>query len=80
MRRQPQEARFEEAFSVLAQLPPSAFQPAQIMHLFPSTCARWLPGMPQRPLWGLHGSLPGNGRFRIQILKPGGGGAGVHLL
>ncbi len=51
--------RVSEAFAALEQCPLDAWQPAQILPLFPTITARWLHEAPQpKTYWGLHGSGP----------------------
>lgn len=56
---------FERAFGVLERCPPAAFQPAQLLELFPAHARRWAGGggggggpLPRRSYWGLHGAGP----------------------
>ena len=53
---------FDAAFACLARCPPPAFQPAQLLDLFPEHGQRLVAtagdGVPRRAYWGLHGHGP----------------------
>jgi hypothetical protein len=46
---------FDRAFAALDRCHPAAFQPAQLLDLFPHHGQRWLGAAPRRAYWGLHG-------------------------
>ena len=51
--------RAAEAVEALAACPLEAWQPAQLLPLFPEVAVRWLPeAPPAQPYWGLHGPGP----------------------
>jgi len=49
---------FDRAFAAFDRCAPGAFQPAQLLELFPQHTARWAGALPRRAYWGLHGHGP----------------------
>ncbi|GLI64853.1 hypothetical protein VaNZ11_008236, partial [Volvox africanus] len=64
-----QELRCEDALAALEDVGVVEFQPAQLLPLFPRICRRWLPALPHRSYWGLHGSLQSLDRICDDFLE-----------
>ncbi|GIL45060.1 hypothetical protein Vafri_2012 [Volvox africanus] len=64
-----QELRCEDALAALEEVGVAEFQPAQLLPLFPRICRRWLPALPHRSYWGLHGSLQSLDRICDDFLE-----------